>query len=72
MKGYAPGWQVRCTKCGLSRAAADVGIVRFAARSRMKSILGTCPGCSRPRFLTLEKEAQGVHKAPKLMADGLD
>ena len=27
MKGHAPGWQIRCCKCGLTFDAADLGFV---------------------------------------------
>jgi hypothetical protein len=29
MKGYAPGWQLRCTKCGATWSAAESGIFRI-------------------------------------------
>jgi hypothetical protein len=28
IKGYAPGWQIRCPKCGLTVPASQTGIVR--------------------------------------------
>ena len=31
MTGYAPDWQVRCTKCGRIRDASEVGIIRIGA-----------------------------------------
>lgn len=58
MKGYAPGWRVRCTRCGGTRDAADAGIVRVAAWSFKKFVLGKCPACRRWAFLAVEKSPE--------------
>ena len=63
MRGYAPGWQVRCTKCGRTRDAADVGIVRVGARSWKKFTLGWCSHCRRWRFIAIEKTPVQADKA---------
>lgn len=34
MKGYAPGWQARCMRCGLTFDAADLGWIRIWAAGR--------------------------------------
>jgi hypothetical protein len=56
MKGYAPGWQVRCTKCGKFRDAAEAGIVRVGGWSWKSYKLGWCPDCRRLRFIAIEKK----------------
>jgi hypothetical protein len=56
MRGYAPGWQVRCTKCGRTREAAEVGIVRLGAWSWKKYTLGWCSDCRWLRFLAVERK----------------
>lgn len=38
----AEDWYVSCPKCGKSRRAVDLGIVRVGARSKGKRILGKC------------------------------
>ena len=52
--GYAPGWQLRCRKCGLVRDAAGAGIVRIGGWGR-KYILRSCPQCHVMSFQVLEK-----------------
>ncbi|AMV39349.1 hypothetical protein [Planctomyces sp. SH-PL62] len=56
MNGYAPGWQARCTKCGLIRDAAEIGLVRIGAWSWKNYTLGGCPRCGRLRFLAVERK----------------
>ena len=56
MKGYSSGWQVRCTKCGRTRDAADVGIVKIGASSRKSYTLGWCSSCRRLRFVAVERK----------------
>lgn len=55
MKGYAPGWQVRCCRCGHIRDAEETGMVRLGAASWKKYIIGWCPRCRWLRFLAVEK-----------------
>lgn len=54
MWGDAPGWQVRCVRCGATRAAAAVGIVRIGAWSWKKFTAGWCSSCRRPAVLAVE------------------
>jgi hypothetical protein len=56
MKGYAPGWQIRCTKCGQTRDASEAGLVRIGALSWKKFTLGFCSHCHRLRFIAIEKK----------------
>lgn len=57
MKGYAPGWQVRCTKCDRTRDAADVGITRIGAAGK-KYTLGWCSNCRWLRFIAIERKPE--------------
>ena len=55
MLDMTPGWQVRCVRCGTTRAAAAVGIVRIGARSWHARTLGWCSTCRRPAILAIER-----------------
>ena len=54
MKGYAPGWQIRCLTCGLKVPAGEVGIIRIGAFGRSYK-LGWCSRCKRLRCLVIER-----------------
>lgn len=54
MKGYAPGWQVRCLKCGHTADAGKAGFTRIGAFGRTYT-LGRCESCARLRFVCIEK-----------------
>ena len=54
--GYAPGWQIRCRKCGLTVEAGIGGMVRIWAIGRSYR-LGKCSACDRLRWLIVEKRA---------------
>lgn len=69
MKGYAPGWQVRCTGCGWARDASEVGIIRLGAWSWKKFTLGWCSRCRRWRFLAIERKPSLADKAATQAAD---
>jgi len=60
MKGYAPGWQVRCLKCGLKVPAGQAGVIRIGAIGKSYK-LGWCSRCRRLRCLVIErsKDQQG-------------
>jgi hypothetical protein len=61
MKGYAPGWQVRCCLCGLTFDAADLGMTFVG-----KVLLGKqykllwCQQCRWIRWMSVE------HRSPNL------
>lgn len=57
MNGYAPGLQIRCTKCGGTRNAADVGIIRMGATGKTYT-LGYCSNCRWLRFIAIEKKPE--------------
>jgi hypothetical protein len=54
IKGYAPGWQIRCPKCGLTVPASQTGIVRVGGFGKNFKP-GYCERCRRNRFLILER-----------------
>ncbi len=49
----APGWQIRCLKCGFTDAYGKYGIRLFAIGK--KYIFGRCPKCRRLWFAVVEK-----------------
>src|ERR1051325_11558862 len=53
-KGYAPGWQVRCPKCGLTVGAGEAGLIRVWAAGDTRR-LGPCSRCKRFRWLIIER-----------------
>jgi hypothetical protein len=59
MKGYAPGWQVRCPRCGLTFDAADLGWVRIWAAGHSYKLLW-CSQCHWFRWCTLERKPRDV------------
>jgi hypothetical protein len=66
MTGYAPGWQIRCSKCGLTFDAADLGIVRIGGFGRSYKLLW-CGQCRWFRWFALEKKPAGQpdHAGPR-------
>ena len=52
--GYAPGWQVRCPKCGLTVDAGAAGLIRLGAAGRSRR-LGPCSNCKKLRWLIVER-----------------
>jgi hypothetical protein len=55
MVDLAPGWQIRCPKCGKTRSYGEVGGVRLGAASRGKRILGWCRRCNWFRWAVVER-----------------
>ncbi len=53
-RGYAPGWQVRCTRCNKTKDAADVGMIRIGAASVGKRLFGHCSNCKGFRWIAVE------------------
>lgn len=66
--GFAPGWRVRCTRCGRTRDAAEAGLVRYKAASASKRTLGFCSGCYGFRWLAIEREPGAVEGEPEMRA----
>ena len=55
--GLAPGWQLRCTRCGRIGDASQAGLVRLGAASVRKYTLGYCAGCGeRLRIIAIERK----------------
>lgn len=55
--GYAPGWQIRCRKCGLTvEAGRGGGLIRLGGLGRSYT-LGRCSACDRLRILVIEKRS---------------
>ncbi len=50
----APGWQIRCLRCGLTEPWGKYGL-RLGACGRSYT-LGRCTRCGRIRFHVIEKE----------------
>jgi hypothetical protein len=56
--GYAPGWQVRSGRCGTTRDAAEVGIVRIGRfKGKVSGTFGWCKNCRGLRMLLVERKA---------------
>lgn len=55
--GYAPGWIVRCRRCGLTRSAAQAGMIRLGKTGNASLTVDWCPGCRGVRWHTVEREA---------------
>jgi hypothetical protein len=60
MKGYAPGWQLRCTKCGKTRDAGEAGMTRVGAASWRKRTIGWCSNCRWVRVIAVERKPQAT------------
>ena len=57
-RGYAPGWRICCTKCGIGTTAAKAGITRVWARSVHKYVLGYCRNCGGFRSMRLIRDLE--------------
>jgi len=58
----APGWQIRCLKCGFTEEWGKYGIRRWAWGSTYT--FGRCPKCQRIRFHVIEKVRQTPKETP--------
>lgn len=54
--GYAPGWQVRCVKCGHVRDAGEAGHTRHCGWSWKRYVVHRCPKCGKLRFHAFERK----------------
>jgi len=54
VKGYAPGWQIRCVKCGFTVDASQGGVIRIGGIGKDYT-LGKCERCGKWRMLAIER-----------------
>jgi hypothetical protein len=66
MRDLAPGWIIRCTRCGRERPLGETGAIRLGAASRGKGTLAWCTKCRRLRVAAIERPA----KAPAIDGRG--
>ena len=66
MMDLAPGWRVRCLRCGLSIPAGQAGIIRLGAYGKSYK-LGWCQRCRRIRCFVVERS-----KRPAAESDRAD
>ena len=55
--GFAPGWIVRCTKCGKIRKADEAGVVRVGSIASFSYTLDWCSNCRKILFHVVERES---------------
>lgn len=55
MHGHAPGWQIRCLRCGHIQDAAGREHARLGGASWRRYTLGRCPQCQRIAFQSFER-----------------
>ena len=60
--GYAPGWQIRCRKCGLKVDASQAFMIRIGAVGK-EYTPGKCQACNRLRLLVIENRTDPNAKA---------
>ena len=70
MLSLAPGWRIRCRKCGLTRDAAEAGIIRLGAVGRSYK-LGYCNRCRRLRWLVCERHPENSCPRCRFALDGV-
>ena len=51
---WAPGWQIRCCKCGNHKPGKEVGMIRLGAAGK-KYTLGYCSVCESMRWVVIER-----------------
>jgi DNA-directed RNA polymerase subunit RPC12/RpoP len=64
MPDLAPGWQIRCPKCGWMLPYGEIGI-RLGAASKGKRILARCPQCRRLRWVIVERVPSSIQAEEK-------
>jgi hypothetical protein len=57
MGGFAPGWVVRCRKCGKVRKADEAGVLRVGSISSISYTIDWCSECRRLRWHVVERES---------------
>ena len=57
--GYAPGWQVRCRRCGATRDGAEIGMVRIGKVRQIRTgTFGWCNSCRGLRTFAVEPKPE--------------
>ncbi len=52
--GFAPGWIVKCKKCGKVRKADEAGIIRVGKLSGISYTIDWCSKCRKIRWHSVE------------------
>lgn len=63
MRDLAPGWIIRCTKCGKWRPLGETGAIRLGAASRGKRTLAWCSQCRWLRIAAIERAPEKAYVA---------
>ena len=56
VSGYAPEWQLRCTRCDHGGEAGKAGMFRSQAVSAGKRLFGYCNKCRGFRWIVVERK----------------
>ena len=60
--GYAPGWLVRCRKCGKTRNASEAGLIRVGKTGAPGLTLDYCSDCRKICWHNVELVGVPVEK----------
>ena len=55
MLDLAPGWIIRCTKCGKQKPLGETGAIRLGAASIGKRTLAWCSKCNSLRWAAIDR-----------------
>jgi len=55
MLDLAPGWIIRCPKCGKQKPLGETGAIRLGAASIGKRTLAWCSKCKSLRWAAIER-----------------
>src|SRR5262245_15864331 len=58
MLDLAPGWIIKCTKCGKQKPLGETGAIRLGAASVGKRTLAWCSKCNSLRWAAIERSEQ--------------
>jgi len=64
MIDLAPGWIIRCPKCGKQKPLGETGAIRLGAASRGKRTLAWCKTCGWFRWAIIEREPEAKVSVP--------
>lgn len=66
LQGYAPGWRICCTRCGISAPASETGMIRVAAYASHKYIGSWCSQCGMRRWFRVIKDLDETNLTDQL------